>query len=161
MQRVVLGVLRRRVYRSGDTFGVYGDGGTGSIVYGRAISDAPVPFWPGAALRAGHLLDGHGVLPHLDSVQPDGHLEGLHVLGEHFWPSRAIVFETPEYYFGVVRHAVRTYDHSGNCRPDEPLVVETVVNSSPRAPSGARLWGYDAQLGQVILAFEASPELEA
>ena len=149
------------MYRSGDTFQVYGDGGTGSVDYSRAISDAPVPFWPGAALRAGHLLDGHVVLPHLDSVQPDGHLEGRHGLGEHLWPGRAIVFQTPEYYFGAVRHAVRTYDHVGNCRPEEPLVVETVVNSSPRAPSEARLWGYDEPSGRVIIAFEASPEFGA
>ena len=159
MQRVVISVLRRRAYAGGDWFAVYGDGGGGSIDYGRPIGSGAVRFWPGAAGRVGHLLDGHLFLPHFDSVRPDGHLSGLHLLGEHFWPAPAIRFDTPEYYYGVFKHVARTYDALGNCRSDDPVVVQTVVNSSPRSANKALLSGYDKQSDRVTIEFEQSVDL--
>jgi len=159
MQRVVIFVPRFRRYVSGDGFAVYGDGGTGSIDYKRMIGDAVVPFWPSAGRRLGHLLDGHLMLPHISSVWPAGHLEGMHLVGEHLWPAGMIRFETPLYYFGAFRHVVRTLDAAGNWREDAPVVVETVVNSSPRAVGDVVLAGYDGEADRVTIEFIPSPEL--
>jgi len=159
MQRVVILVPRFRRYASGDGFAVYGDGGTGSIDYEQIVGDAIVTFWPLAAKRQGHLLDGHLMLSHVSSVWPDGHLEGMHGVGEHLWPAGVIRFETPRYYFGAFRHAVRPFDAAGNWREDEPVVVETVVNSSPRAVGDVVLASHDGEVDRVTIGFVPSPEL--
>lgn len=159
MQNVVMHVPRFHQYDSGDGFAVYGDGGTGSFDYGRMIGDAVVPFWPLAGNRLGHLLDGHLMLPHLTSIWRDGHLDGMHLVGQHLWPAGVIRFETPLYYFGAFRHVVRTLDAAGNWREVAPVVVKTVVNSSPRAAGGVVLAGYEAEADRVTIGFTASPEL--
>jgi hypothetical protein len=159
MQRVVIHVPRFRQYDSGDGFAVYGDGGTGSIDYGRMIGDAVVPFWPSSARRLGHLLDGHLMLPHISTAWLDGHLAGMHLIGEHLWPAGVIRFETPLYYFGAFGHVVRMLDAAGNWREDEPAVVATVVNSSPRAVGDVVLAGYEGETDRVAIEFVHSPEL--
>jgi hypothetical protein len=138
---------------------VYGDGGSGTIDYDRPLGGGRIAFWPGVALPAGHLCDGHLVLPHLDSVEPNGHLDGLHLTGQHFLPAAGVRCETPEYYHGVFRHAVRTYDESGNSRSDDPAIFLTVVNSSPRGPRRVFLDRYDKQGDRVYISFEPSPDL--
>ena len=159
MQQVVIHVPRFRQYTSGDGFAVYGDGGSGTIDYERMMGDAVVPFWPLAGRRLGHLLDGHLMLPHISSTWPDGHLEGMHLVGEHSWPAGVIRFETPVYYFGAFGHVVRTLDAAGNWREDGQGVVETVINSSPRAVGAVSLAGYDGEADCVTVEFAPSPEL--
>lgn len=158
MQRVVVSVLRRRRYAAGDGFDVFWDGGSGTVDFSRPLNAVRVRFWPGAARRGGHLCDGHLMLPHVDSVWPDGHLEGTHLLDEHLWPAGLLRFETPEHYFGLLKLAVRSYDAAGNfC--DEAGQVQVVVNSSPRPPSQARRSDYDAVADRLSIDFAASPDL--
>ena len=161
MQRVVIHVPRFRQYDSGDGFAVYGDGGTGSIDYGRMIGDATVPFWPSASRRLGHLLDGHLMLPHITSSELDGHLDGMHLVGQHLWPAGVIRFETPLYYFGAFRHVVRTLDAAGNWCEGAPVVVKTVVNTSPRAVEDVSVADYDGGADRVAVEFGPSPELSS
>ena len=159
MQRVVIHVPRFRQYTSGDGFAVYGNGGTGTVDYERMIGDSVVPFWPLAGRRRGHLLDGHLTLSHMSSVWPEGHLAGMHLIGEHLWPAGVIRFETPLYYFGAFGHVVRMLDAAGNWHEGEPVVVETVVNSSPRGVGDVLVAGYDGGSDCVTVGFAPSPEL--
>ncbi len=159
MQSVWLIVTRRPEYVAGDRFEVYGDGGSGAIDFANALSDRPIPFWREAPPREGHLLDGHLVLQHLDSVQPDRHLSGLHLTDEHLRPAAALVFETRGYHFGAFKHAIKVFDAWGNVSQDEPVEVTTVINSSPRAPADFNRHEYDAQMDQVAFSFAKSLDL--
>ena len=159
MQRVMILVPRTRRQTSSDRFEVFGDGGCGTVEMDRPISDAPVAFWPDSPVPAGHMRDGHLQMPHLDAVAPDGHLADVHLIGEHGWPARVMMFETGLCYFGAFRYLLRTIDGAGNVSEDEPLEDAVVVNSWPGAARSVTVSGYDASSDRVTLAFEPSPDL--
>ena len=152
MQRIAIGVSRLRRYSSDVSFEVLGDLGSGELDAAHPLTAGPVRLWPDAAPRAGHLLDGHLMAPHSDSVDPDGHLEAGHVMGEHLWPAIATVFESPGYVFGRFGHGVRMRDGVGN----ESGVAESAVtvNSSPRAPRFVTRVGNEEGSDQVVFEFE-------
>jgi len=159
MQKVRVIVTRRREFVAGDGFQVYGDGGTGQVDFTTPLTDGTVPFWPDAPPRAGHLFDAHLVLRHLDNVEPDGHLSGLHLCDEHLRPAAAIVFEAGPYCFGAFTHAVKVFDAWGNASLLDAAEQTTVVNSSPRSPSDLARAGFEAQTDQITFSFTPSPDL--
>jgi hypothetical protein len=159
MQAVTISVMRLRQYVAGDQFDVFGDGGTGTIDWTTTLLDRRAALWPESMPSDGHLLDGHVSSRHLDAVDPDGHLDGVHLLDEHLWPAAPLAVETPGYMFGVVRHAVKTYDRYDNSRPDLPQPVSTVVNSSPTAPRDMIKGAYDSGNDRMTFEFEASSQL--
>ncbi len=156
MQAVQIAVPRRRAYTAGDAFDVFGDGGTGTFDFAQPRLDRRVPLWPEAMPGAGHILDGHLTGRHLDAIDPDGHLEGVHLHDDHHWPAAPIVAETCRYMFGAFKHAVRMYDAQGNASADAPAEVTTVINSSPLAPRGFAKDSYDKGAGRMVMAFTPS-----
>ncbi len=67
--------------------------------------------------------------------------------------------ETPSYMFGAVQHAVKMYDRFGNSRPDVPVAVSMVINSSPTAPNGLTKNTYDSGNDQMMFTFDGSAQL--
>ena len=156
MVRIRLTILRLRRYASDAWFEVYADLGTGGIDSAHPLPPGPVRFWPGAGARLGHLGDGHLAVRHFDSVDPDGHLETLHLAAEHLWPAWPMVVESPAYVFGRFDHLVKVYDGCGNAAPDSPARLAVTVNSAPPAPRGLRWVADDGAEGRVRFAFHGS-----
>ncbi len=154
MQRVRVQVERIRAYAGDATFEVFGDLGTGVVDFDRPLTPRPVRLWPEAERRAGHVLDGHLVVRHLDAINPDGHVEGEHLGAEHLYPAAVVAYETPGYVFGRFQHAVRMVDGAGNVSPSAFAIV--TVNSAPTVPLGVTRSGYDAVTDQVSFAFVPS-----
>ncbi len=159
MQRVRITVTRRREFVAGDTFEVFGDQATGTIDFAAPLLDRRVPLWPEAVPTNGHVQDGHVSGRHLDTVDPDGHLDGLHLIDDHLWPAAPRTAETPEYMFGAFKHSVKTYDALGNVKSDTSPVLTTVINSSPTAPRDFVKDTYDAGNDQMRFSFAASDQL--
>ncbi|MCP4590803.1 MAG: hypothetical protein GY842_08660 [bacterium] len=155
MVRLQLTVLRERVYGSDAQFELYADLGSGQIDYAHPLGPGRVRFWPEAGAREGHLGDGHLTLRHLDSIDPDGHLETVHLWGEHLQPAWPLVMESPTYVFGEFAHAVIIFDGSGNAST-ELSIPSVLVNSSPEAPRCLRCVGHDQAVDQVQLSFYGS-----
>ena len=156
MVRVRLTMLRLRRYASDTRFEAYGDLGTGQIDYEHPLSPEAVRFWPEAGERNGHLSDAHLALRHVDSIDPDGHLETLHLKAEHLWPAWPMVVGSPSYVFGRFDHAVRLFDGAGNVSSDPPATYATTVNTAPAAPRGLKQVGYDDAFDQVTFSFYGS-----
>ena len=154
MQRVRVTVDRMRQYSAGTVFEVFGDLGSDPIDDLHPLTPRPVALWPEAARRGGHLLDGHLALRHLDSVDPDGHLEGAHLRGDHLYPALGVTFDTPGYVFGRFMHAVRMSDGVGNM--SAASVVGITINSSPTVPGCLTRAGYDPVTDRLTLSFAAS-----
>jgi hypothetical protein len=152
MQRVTTDILRLRRFSSDTTFAVFGDLRAGAIDLAHPLPPGPQGLWPAAAPRAGHLLDAHLLTRHLDSVCPDGHLNTLHLRGEHLYPARPVRFASPGYVFGRFRHAVRMYDGAGNAAGEVPL-ADITVNSNPTPPHDGRVESYDPQADRITMAF--------
>lgn len=153
MQRVRISVFRGSAGSGGDTFVVYGDGGTGVMNYEEPLTPMPVALWPGAAAHPGHLGGRHLVTGHLDTAGRDAHLEGLHLYGEHLRPSAAVVFDTDGYVFGAFAHQVFLADSEGNVAAAGSPVRVTVINSRPPAPEDVRLEEYQGASDQVVFTF--------
>jgi hypothetical protein len=156
MVRVRLTVLRLRRYASDIWFEVYGDLGSGVIDYAHALPPGPMRLWPETGARNGHVLDGHLAVRHLDSVDPDGHLETLHLLAEHLRPAWPIVVESPAYVFGRFDHVIKLFDGAGNASSDPPAQYTATINAAPAAPHGLKCVGYNAALDQVTFSFHPS-----
>jgi len=154
MRRVELDIPRLRRYSADVAFEVYGDLGAGVMDYDHPLPPGRVPLWPAAAPRAGHLLDGHLALRHLDSVACDGHLDTLHLEAEHLYPARPIWFLSPGYVFGRFAHAVRMFDGAGNHDGQSEPVATFTINEAPTAPTSCHQWLADGQTGQVEVFFE-------
>jgi hypothetical protein len=118
-----------------------------------------VQFWPDAPAMAGHLQGGHVMATHLDSVLPDGHLEGTHLQDGHHWPAAAVAYEAGPFVFGRFGHAVVTTDMIGNATTQGVTVQETVVNSDPPPASDLMPTGYDPVTGRMTFSFTASDRL--
>jgi hypothetical protein len=159
MQTIRIGVVRGRAYHSSDGFHVYGDRGTGVMDWVHPVTPRRELFWPDAAAMAGHLLAGHVMGPHLDSVRPDGHLEGVHLLDECLMPAAAILYESDPLVFGRFRHAVVTEDAIGNATQAGVTIHETVINSEPAAARDLKPVSYDAGSHRLTLAFSPSERL--
>jgi len=151
MRRVRIGVERLRRYAADTSFQVYGDYGSGPIDFVHAMTPRAVALWPEAARRAGHVRDGHLSLRHLDSVDPDGHLEGLHVGGEHFYPALEVSYDTPAYVFGRFTHAVRMVDGAGNESGSATAAV--TINAAPTVPGCVARASYDSLSDQITFSF--------
>ena len=156
MQRVEFQVMRLRRYHGDAAFEVYGDLGSGSVDLDRPFPPGRVRMWPEAAARRGHLLDGHVALRHLDSADPDGHVETLHLLGEHLYPAWPVRCESPGYVFGRFQHAVRVFDGVGNVDLYSQAEFVTTISTSPTVPRRCRRSSYDSQADRVEIAFEPS-----
>jgi hypothetical protein len=94
------------------------------------------------------------MLRHLDSVVPDGWLEGVHLADEHHYPGAEVVVESPGYVFGRFVHAVRMVDGAGNVSGTSESSV--TVNSSPTIPTLVRRGSYDEGLDQISFSFQGS-----
>ena len=156
MLRVRLTVLRLRRYASDTWFEAYGDLGAGQIDYEHPLAPGSVRFWPEAGGRNGHLHDAHLSLRHLDSVDPDGHFETLHLEAEHLWPAWPIVVESPSYVFGRFDHAVRLFDGAGNVSSDPPAEYAAMVNAAPAALRGLKCVDYDDVTDQATFSFHGN-----
>lgn len=159
MQRLSIYIPRRRHWTSSDRVELFGDGGSGTIDTSTPLVDGSQRVWRDSAVPAGHMLDGHLMMGHLDDVRPEGHLCGLHLLGEHGWCCQSVWFETPPYYFGAFAHRARVVDGAGNVC-DTPAVGDVcVINSWPQAVRSASVIDYDSAAEQVTIAFEPSVSL--
>lgn len=154
MERVLVSVDRLRRYNADASFEVYGDLGTGAIDWDHPLTPRPVRLWAEGVVRRGHVCDGHLVVRHLDSVHPDGHLEGAHVLHEHLFPALAVTFATPAYVFGRFQHAVTLVDGAGNVSPATQNSV--TVNSAPSVPEAVVREAYDAGTDLLTWTFVGS-----
>ncbi|MCK4659161.1 MAG: hypothetical protein KAV82_06525 [Phycisphaerae bacterium] len=156
MIRVRLIVLRLRRYASDTWFEAYGDLGAGTIDYAHPFPPGGVRFWVEAGERNGHLYDGHLALRHLDSVDPDGHLETVHLEAEHLWPAWLMVVDSPAYVFGRFDHAVKVFDGAGNTSSGSPAQYAVTVNAAPPAPRRFKCTGYDSGADQITFSFHGS-----
>jgi len=154
MQRVRVRVARLRRYSADTSFDVAGDLGVDPIDFAHPLTPRPVALWPEASGRRGHLCDGHQTLRHLDSVDPDGHLEADHLGSEHLWPALSVTFDTPPYVFGRFAHGVTMLDGAGNASSAAIAVV--TINSSPTVPECVSRSSYDPATDQVTWSFLAS-----
>lgn len=159
MQSVRILVPRRREYRGGDGFEVFGDGGSGTIDFSHPVTGRRVGLWSEAAGRRGHLLDGHLMLRYLDSVDRDGHFSGVHLNDDHLVPAGVVQVEVGRYVLGRFRHAVRMVDAAGNHVDDTPVTLTTVINSHPDRPGRLSAASYDSETDQIAFGFEPSPKL--
>ncbi len=159
MQSIRIGVVRERRFCSTDGFHVYGDSGSGVMDWVHPVTPRRELFWPDAAVVAGHLLAGHVMGPHLDSVRPDGHLEGVHLLDECLMPAAAIFCETDPLVFGRFRHAVVTEDAIGNATQAGVTIRERVINSEPAAARDLKPVSYDAGSHRLTFSFVPSERL--
>jgi len=159
MQSVRLLVPRETEFRGGDGFDVFGDGGGGAIDFSAPLVPRRMRLWAESAGRRGHVLDGHLVLRHLDSVDPDGHLTGLHFHDRFLMPGGALAVEVGRYVFGRFLHAVRMYDAYGNTHGAAPVTLDTVINSVPARPRRLTAKSYDPVGDRVTFSFEPSPKL--
>lgn len=96
---------------------------------------------------------------HLDSFLPDGHLQGTHLLDEHFYPAAASTWESRPLVFGRFRLAVAITDAVGNVCEAEARVHEQVVNSSPSAAHELVPAEWNAATGVMTFAFRPSTRL--
>ena len=154
MQRVRVGVSRLRRYDGQTRFEVFGDLGGGTVDFDHPLTPRPVALWPEAAPRAGHLLDAHLVVRHLDSVDPDGHLDGVHLEAEHLWPALLVTYDTPGYVFGRFAHAVKMSDGSGNVSASSTAAV--TINCSPTVPACVTRSGYEPVDDRLTFTFGPS-----
>lgn len=155
MQAIRIGVVRSRSFCSTDGFQVYGDGGTGQMDWVHPVTPRRQLLWDDAPPLVGHLQGGHVMALHLDNVSPDGHLEGTHLLDEHFSPAATVVYETDPFVFGRFRHAVVIEDAVGNAVTEGATVHETVINSEPVPASDLLPVAHDP--GTDRLTFSLSP----
>ncbi|MFH0981577.1 MAG: hypothetical protein V2A79_08570 [Planctomycetota bacterium] len=156
MVRVRLTVLRLRRYASDIWFEAYGDLGTGALDYDHPLPPGPIRLWPEAGERHGHLRDAYLAVRHLDGVDPDGHLDTLHLEAEHLQPAWPMVVESPSYVFGRFEHAVKMFDGAGNMSADPPARYTVVVNAAPAVPRGLHSAAYDPASDRVTFSFQSS-----
>lgn len=154
MQRARIMVNRLRRYSADASFEVFGDLGSGLIDAAHPLTPRPVRLHPEAAPRAGHLSDGHLTLRHLDSVDPDGRFEGVHLFDEHLYPASAVTFDTPPYVFGRFLHEVRMSDGAGNVSAAASRAI--TVNGAPTVPECVTRSGYDAASDRITFSFTPS-----
>lgn len=156
MQAVCISVVRGRRHTSADGFQVYGDGGSGTMDWGHALTPRRVVLWEDGPGVAEWMLGGHGCGAHLDGTRADGHLEGTHLLDERGYPGARVAFEAEPVVFGRFRYALVMDDAAGNADTDGAVVHEQVVNSDPPAADGLRPVEWDEASGQMTFAFEGS-----
>ena len=154
MKRIRFVVPRGVTYSADVSFELCGDLGSGAIDFARPLPPGRVRLWPEGAPRAGHLHDAHLILRHLDSIDLDGHLEGMHGGDEHLRPALAVVVESPRYVFGRFRHAIRMFDGVGNTSAESPLEHVHTINAAPPGPRGLRRVGWDEPQQRLHLAFD-------
>ena len=159
MERICLGVVRRRSFRSADGFHVYGDRGTGLMDWAYPVTSRRRLFWPDAPVQPGHVCGGHLMAMHLDGVVLDGHLEGVHLLDEHHRPATPVVYASEPVVWGRFRHAIVTEDAYGNATTAEVTVHETVVNSDPPPASELVPVAHDGVTDRATFAFSPSDRL--
>lgn len=159
VEPVVIEVPRRRSIRGGESFEVFGDGGTGTIDTQTPLTDRPIGFWDGLPRREGHTEGGHLTGLHLDHVIPDGHLAGRHTTADHLWPAAAVTFVTRPLYFGVFRFAVGMVDQTGNRSGQLSAVVSRVVNAAPRPAGELNRGMFDGVTRRMSFTLTPSPDL--
>ncbi len=159
MQCVRIQVVRGRAYRSTDGWQVCGGAGGDGIDWDHPLTSRRMPFWPDAMGMVGHLLGGHGLGPHLDSVRPDGHLEGTYLLDEQLYPAAAMEFDAGPYVFGRFHFAVVTEDGAGNVVTDGVVIHSCVVNSAPSPAFDLRPVAQEQATGRMSFSFTPSERL--
>lgn len=159
MERVRISVPRGRRSRSGDGFQIYSDHGTGSMDWSRPVNSRRLLLWQHALPFTGHALGGHALTPHLDTIEPDGHLEGTHLFDARGYPAAAIEEELEPVVFARLRYAIVMEDDAGNADIASAILREVVVNSFPPAPTELRIRSHDAETGRLELSFKPSSRL--
>ena len=154
MQRIRFLVPRSVTYSADISFELCGDLGSGTIDFTRPLPPGRTRLWPAGAARAGHLHDAHLIMRHLDSVDVDGHLEGMHEGDEHLQSALAVTVESPRYVFGRFRHAIRMFDGAGNTSAESPPEHVQTINAAPPPPRGLRRIGWDEAQHRLRLAFD-------
>jgi hypothetical protein len=127
--------------------------------FSHPLTPRRVRLWDDVPPPAGHVQAGHVMGLHLDSVIPDGHTEGTHLLDEHLRPAAPIVFETMAFVFGRFRHAVVMEDAAGNWTSAGVAIQETVINSEPVSADEFAPTGHDGQTGRLTFTFRSSYRL--
>jgi len=158
MQRLRIRVIRSPDYHAGDGFHVYGDGG-GVMNWVQPLTDRKVLFWDDAVPMADHLKAGHLTATHLDSIQPDRHLDGTFLLDRHLQPAVPVYWDTNPLVFGRFRFAVVTEDEAGNKQTEDIDIHEQTVNSEPPPPYGLCPQSHDETTNELILSFVPSDRL--
>jgi hypothetical protein len=116
-------------------------------------------LWEDSCNSAGHQLGGFLWAPHLDSIRPDGHLRGTHLMDQRGYPGGVVTYETEPLVFGRFRHAIVTEDAAGNAQTQGILVHETVINSAPPPAGDFRPVNHDPATGRLTFNFSPSPRL--
>lgn len=159
MQCIQISVVRDSRFRSVDGFHIFGDRGTGTIDWAHPITPRRVLFWEDALPMLPHLLGGHVMGHHLDSIFREGHLAGTHLLDGHQQPAGVSVFETESLVYGRFRFVVLPMDELGNQRFWEATTHECVVNSYPPPASNFVAETYDQDTGVLTFSFTPSEKL--
>jgi len=159
MRAIRIQVIRSRTYCSEDGWHVYSDGGTGSMDWGHPVTPRRQLFWDDVPPVARHLLGGHMMGHHLDSVVPDGLFEGLHLLDEHLYPAMNVTWETGPFVFGRFQHAVVTEDAAGNVEMSGVNIYEQVINSDPPPARDICLRSHDSLIDRLTFSFVPSDRL--
>lgn len=152
MKRLRFDLARLPVFSSDTSLALFGDLGSGTVDLTRPLPPGLVRFWPAAAGRAGHLIDGHVVAGHLDGVVADGHLTGGHELDGHLTPSLVVSVSSPRYVFGRFRHELRFFDGAGNVTAAGAQAFVHTINEAPDVPDAPRRIGWDAAKKRVCFA---------
>ncbi len=159
MESIRVELARGASTRGDDAFELLWDAGTGTIDTTVALTDRPIGFWEGLPFQRGHLLDGHAIGLHLDSVLPDGHGAGRHLTAEHLRPAGLLSFESLPVYFGRFQFAARQVDRVGNRGTQLSDLATSVVNSSPRPADALVCSGFDETERRASFSFVPSPDL--
>lgn len=159
MECIELTVLRRRAFIAGDGFELLGDSGGGSLDLDNTLSVHPIPFWEGRPPHQGHLRHAHVSGGHLDFVEPDGHLSGLHLADDHLLSAAALSWRTRPMYFGMFAFAARAVDRRGNRGALLSPTVTRLVNSSPRPAETLVKSGFDEISRRMSFSFVPSVDL--
>lgn len=159
MQKIRIAVVRDSQFRSGDGFEVFGDAGGGEVDWVHPVTPRRMLFWDGALAMVPHVLAGHLMGFHLDSMPRDGHLYGTHLMDRQMLPAGTVVFEGGPFVFGRFQHVVVTQDEVGNCGYEGVTVYSKVVNSYPPSARDLRVESYDYPTGVATFSFKPSERL--
>jgi len=159
MQQLVIDVVRRRGFASGDGFHVYGNGGSGAVDWEHPVTSRRYLLHPDTPPAATHLRAEHLHTMHLDTVTADGHLQGTHLLDACQWPAGVISHVSRPLVFGRFSHAVVVEDAAGNADTAGAVFHEQVINAAPPPPSEFKAVEHDASTGRLTFSFTPSDRL--
>lgn len=153
MERIVVKIpVSPTLHVPGDTCDVLVDGAKANV--------DSIPLWPEVPSHPGHLAGPYGVDPHLAHVATPGHLQDLHLIGEHLIPGKVITVRTWPLYYGLHSVEVRTSDYLGNLSAGPHASASVFLRTGPIPPRNLT-FASQTGAGPVTFSFTPSPQLAA